>query len=399
MHPAMVKRMFSLSSPQSPFSQGIVKYSATAGDDEAKESFLHLIRCSGFSTRGLYSQITDGGSQGMELAILGICGHMSSERRPLLVIDPTYSNYLSMAERTERQIVAVSRHLEKNGKFTVPPLPVIEKAIVDSHASALLVIPYDNPTGQFFPQSLLNDLGRLCVKYNLWMLSDEAYRELFYIDDQPSSVWGITENEVPGISGRRISVESASKIWNACGLRIGALVTDNKEFHEQSVAENTANLCPNVIGQYLVAALLHESKESIHSWFELQRAYYRQMVLQITSGLKKELPQLIVSAPDAALYTVIDVRNMVGPNFDTQKFVLYCAQEGAVTINDVKKTLLVAPMTGFYSPLPGQPNLGKTQMRIAYVEPPEVMAEVPQLFAQLFRDFCAREQLSPPSAH
>ncbi len=387
MHPSMVKRMFALDAQGSPFRQGVVKYTTTVGEIEANQTFLHLIASSGFSTQGLHAQITDGGSHAMELAILGVCGAAGSRTRPLLVIDPTYANYGSMAERTGRTIVAVTRHLEENGHFTLPKLSAIEKVIQETDPAALLVIPYDNPTGQFFSQKTLNELGRLCVKYNLWLLSDEAYREVFYTHDQTSSIWGITEKDVPEITGRRISIESTSKVWNACGLRIGALVTDNRDFHAQAVAENTANLCANSIGQYIFGALLHESKDQLQAWFQHQRLYYHKLAKAVTSGLKRHVPGLIVSTPDAALYTVIDVRNIFGANFDANDFVMYCAEKGQVLVKGVKTTLLVAPMAGFYSPRPGEPNPGKTQMRIAYVEPPEVMAEVPQLFAQLLSDF------------
>lgn len=386
MHPSMIKRMLSLNAPDGPFHQGVVKYSTTVGEKETNQAFLHLIESSGFSTQGLNCQITDGGSQAMELAILGVCGPAGSGTGPLLLIDPTYTNYLSMAERTGRSTVAVTRHLSENGKFTLPELSAIEKRIQETNPAALLIIPYDNPTGQFFPQKTLNELSSLCVKYNLWLLSDESYREVFYTPDQTSSIWGITEKDVPGITGRRISIESASKIWNACGLRIGALITDNKDFHNQAVAENTANLCANVIGQYIFGALAHESKDQLKAWFQQQRHYYRQIAETITANLKKQVPQLIVSKPDAALYTVVDVRNICGVNFDATDFAMYCALKGGVELNGVKTTLLVAPMADFYSPPMGKPNPGKTQMRIAYVESPEVMAEVPKLFAQLLRD-------------
>jgi len=393
MHPSMIKRMFSLNAPESPFQQGVVKYSTTVGETEANKAFLHLIECSGFSVDGVYSQITDGGSQAMELAILGVCGPAGSGKKPLLIFDPTYTNYYSMAERTGRSTVAVTRNLGENGKFLIPKLSDIERVIQESDPAALLVIPYDNPTGQFFPQETLNELGKICVKYNLWMISDEAYRDVFYTHGQTSSIWGVTEKMVPGITGRRISIESASKIWDACGLRIGALATDNKDFHQKAVAENTANLCANVIGQYIFGALLHESKDQLQAWFQHQRTYYHQIATTLTSNLKKEIPKLIVSSPDAALYTVVDVRNMFGAHFDATDFVMYCAQKGQVQIKGVKKTLLVAPMDGFYSSRPDQANPGKTQMRIAYVEPPEIMAEVPKLFAQLLSDFSKNRPL------
>jgi aspartate aminotransferase len=387
MHPAMMKRMFALGSSDSPFRKGVVKYSTTVGEPETNQTFLHLIESAGFSTQGLFAQTTDGGSHAMELAILGLCGPAGSKSKPLLVIDPTYTNYISMAERTGRKLVSVTRHLEEDGKFTLPKLSAIEKVIEEKKPGALLVIPYDNPTGQFFSQETLDELGKLCVKHNLWFLSDEAYREVFYTQEKTSSVWGITEEKVPGIMGRRISLETASKIWNACGLRIGAIITDNQEFHKRAVAENTANLCANVIGQYIFGALLHESKEQLHDWFRKQRSYYHKMAEEVTSGLKKELPELIISSPDASLYTVVDVRNILGSDFEARDFVMYCAREGHVSIKGVKTTLLVATMNGFYLSKPGKPNPGKTQMRIAYVEPPEVMAQVPKLFSHLLRDF------------
>lgn len=139
----------------------------------------------------------------------------------------------------------------------------------------MVVIPYDNPTGHFYDTESMIALAQLCVKHDLWMISDEAYRELFYVDKPATSIRGITDKEVPGIEGRRISIETASKVRNACGLRVGALVTDNKEFHEKSVAEYTANLCTNVIGQYIFGALAHESKEDLQIRYSKQRNYYK----------------------------------------------------------------------------------------------------------------------------
>jgi aspartate aminotransferase len=158
---------------------------------------------------------------------------------------------MALANRVGRKTVAVRRKLLPDGKFTLPDVAEIEKIIEEKKPGALVVIPYDNPTGHFYDRESMIALAQLCVKYDLWMISDEAYRELFYVDAQPSSIWGITDKEVPGIEGRRISIETASKVRNACGLRVGALVTDNKEFHEKSIAEYTANLCTNVIGQWI----------------------------------------------------------------------------------------------------------------------------------------------------
>ena len=119
-----------------------------------------------------------------------------------------------MVERTGRASVSISRHLEDDGTFAFPDLAEIEKTIIESKPGAMLVIPYDNPTGQLYSREMMVEFARLCVKYNLWMISDEAYRELHYNNSKAISIWGLTDEEIPGIEGRRISIETASKIWN-----------------------------------------------------------------------------------------------------------------------------------------------------------------------------------------
>jgi len=387
-NPAMQKRMFELAAPGSPFAKGVVRYSTTAGTVECQDAFKNILKCEGFDTSKLMVQVTDGGSAGMELLLIGLCGPAGTDEKPLMMIDPAYTNYISFAERVGRKTVTVKRHLGEDGKFTLPELGKIEEAIQANNPGALLVIPYDNPTGQFYDYETLKDLARLCVKYNLWMVSDEAYRELYYEDGgKLVSIWGLSDADVPGIEGRRISVETASKVWNACGLRIGALITDSEEFNNRSVAEYTANLCANVIGQYVFGALAHESKESIAAWCTEIREYYKGEIVSVYNGLKEQEPGLIVSSPDASIYSVIDVRNVVKPGFDSTEFVLYCAYEGSANIDGVETTLLVAPMKGFYDIKAGEVNPGSTQFRISYVETPENMAKIPELFVKLLRKY------------
>jgi aspartate aminotransferase len=390
-NPAMMKRMFELGAPESPFAKGVVRYSGTTGTPECQEAFKNILRCQGFDTSKMLVQITDGGSSGMELLLIGVCGPAGTDEKPLMMIEPAYPNYISFAERVGRKTVSVQRHLGEDGKFNLPEMSEIEEAIKTHNPGALLVIPYDNPTGQFYNLDVLKDLAELCVKYNLWMISDEAYRELYYEEDMAlASIWALTDEVVPGIEGRRISIDTASKVWNACGLRIGAVITDNAEFHDRSVAEYTANLCANVIGQYIFGALAHESKESIAAWAKEIRDYYKEQIVMVYNGLKKEEPGLIVSSPDASIYSVIDVRNVVKPGFDSIDFVLYCAQKGSALIDGVETTLLVAPMKGFYEKKAGVASPGDTQFRISFVESPEKMAKVPELFVKLLKQYEAQ---------
>ena len=375
-NPAMQKRLFNLNAPESPFNKGVIRYTATGGFDETQEAFKNILKCEGFDTSKLNVIVTDGGSPA------------ATDEKPLLMIDPAYTNYISFAERLGRKTVTVKRHLNEDGKFSLPEIDKIEEVIKANNPGALLVIPYDNPTGQLYDKETLKSLAKLCVKYNMWMVSDEAYRELYYVEgSELVSIWGITDKDVPGIEGRRISIETTSKVWNACGLRIGAVVTDNPEFSNRCAAEYTANLCANAIGQYIFGALAHETKEQIADWCKNLREYYGNLIKKVSSELKRLEPGLVVSSPDASIYTVIDVRNVVKPGFDAIDFCLYCAGEGAVDLNGVQTTLLVAPMKGFYDIAKGENNPGSTQFRISYVETPENMMKVPELFVKLLKQF------------
>lgn len=389
LHPALTKRMLNLSGENSPHKDGVVRYTSTRGREETNRAFLNIISASGCSTDGLYSQITNGGSQAMSLVTIGVCGEAGANDSPLLLIDAAYTNYGSLANRLGRKTVSISRTLSEDGKFSLPTASEIEEVIKREKPSALVVIPYDNPTGQFYNKESMIELAKLCVKFDMWMISDEAYRELHFVDEPASSIWSIDNSVVDGIEGSRISIESASKVWNGCGLRIGALITDNEKFSENAVAENTAELCSPAIDQYIFGALADESKEDLQNWFEKQRAYYRSINSELIPNLKKELPGLIVSSPDASIYSVVDVRNLA-PNFNASDFVKYCASEGKVKLEDGDFTLLVAPMAGFYTIKEGDENPGDTQMRIAFVETVENMKKVPYLFAQLFNSYLSK---------
>ena len=378
MHPSMIKRMENLRNSDSPFVDGVVKYSETSGTKECNQAVLHILKASGIDTKGLFSQITDGGSQGMELVLAGTV----TKNRPLMLLNPAYSNYASFIERLGLSTISVNRTLQSNGEYTLPDMAEVESLIKEKQPGAMVVIPFDNPTGQLIRWDDFVKLANLCVKYDMWLISDEAYRELYYKEVKKiPSVWNLNENEVSGIAGRRISLETASKVWNACGLRIGAIVTDNQKFHEQCVAEQTANLCANVIGQYIFGAINNESIENLQEWFKTQRDYYFKISKILETEFKNNLPNVIVSKPQAAIYSVVDLSPLVGVNFDITNFVLYCAKEGKVEIEGQKLTLLVAPMTN-------------AQLRIAYVLPPEKMRLVPKLLKELLEQYMVKNSLS-----
>jgi len=382
MHPAMQKRMISLCDSESPFNKGVNQYTPSVGSLETRNAFLNIIACEGAVTSNIHCLITDGGSQAMELMLLGVCG--PSSKQPLMILDPVYTNYVEFVKRLSIPLITGQRTINSNGEFDPLDLSEIEVIIKNRNPGALLVIPADNPTGQFLNQSQLTALAKICVRNDIWMVSDEAYRQLHYSPEVSSSIWKISEDDVPGITGIRISIESASKVWNACGLRIGGLLTDNEEFHNRSVSEYTSNLCANSIGQYIFGGLSLESHDELNKWYKSQRNYYRPLMENLRKNLLEILPGLIISKPDAAIYMVIDFRNICPPGFNAKNFVKYCAAKGKVLLAGQQYTLLLAPMNDFYV---SQEINVTTQMRIAMVEPRNLIEKTPAVLGALYRSY------------
>ena len=381
MHPAMIKRMGNLRDKNSPFANGVLRYTSSSGYEETIKAFLNIISYEGIKTSNLNCLITDGGSQAMEIVLLGVCG--TSNNTPIMLLDPAYTNYLEFSKRLSIPIVSVSRYIDDRGNFNTLNFEKINSLIKLKKPNGLVVIPYDNPTGQFINQRDLIKLASICVENKIWLISDEAYRQLYYEGNSSSTIWKITQNEVPHIDGFRISIESASKVWNACGLRIGGLVTDNKTFYNKSVNEYTSNLCANALGQYIFGALADISYDEINLWYLKQRNYYLPLMNSIRDSIIEKIPGVLISKPSAAIYLIIDFKNICNPEFDANDFIQYCAKKGCVKYNKIDYTLLFAPLNEFYS---GDEKV-KTQIRIAIVEKPKYLNLAPIILSELFKEY------------
>ena len=145
-------------------------------------------------------------------------------------------------------------------------------------------------------QNAIIEIAKMCVEEDIWLISDEAYRNIYYTNNGPTSIWNISNKVVPGIKGRRISIESVSKVWNACGLRIGALVTDSEVMFDKVRSEYTANLCANVIGQYIFGAIANLSPREIIDWYKMQREYYSCLLYTSPSPRDATLSRMPSSA-------------------------------------------------------------------------------------------------------
>jgi aspartate aminotransferase len=387
-YPAMLKRLLFIEDIN--LKKGIWRYTQTEGIDSVNQTFKKIIKS--FLRPGLapelFTMVDTGASHVMKLVMLGVCGNFNGINRPLMMLDPVYTNYISIGQELGREIVAIDRELNSDGTFSDVEIDTIEKIIEEKNPSAFLIIPYDNPSGTLMTQETINKFAKICIKHNIFFVSDEAYRGLYYRDDIKfaPSIWNISEDEVPGINAAkiRISIESFSKLFNACGLRMGALVTDNELFFEQARAANTTYLCPSCIDQYIASAINDEDERDIQNWIGSLRFYYKKILSELYIGLKTLMPDLIVTQPEAAIYSMVDVRNVVKPGFDANDFVMYCASEGSVEISGVNYTLLVAPAAGFYK---NKNRYANTQMRIACVLSDKEMKLVPELFVKLLKEY------------
>jgi len=159
--------------------------------------------------------------------------------------------------------------------------------------------------------------------------------------------------------------------------------------YEKVRSEYTANLCANVIGQYVFGAVAQMSSNEIMDWYSIQRTYYGKVINILIKGLKKELPGIILSSPGAAIYIVLDFKNITPSNFKVTKFIEYCSLEGKIKLKRKYYTLLLSPMKGFYN----HKSRGEKQARIALVEPESKMRMVPKILSRLLENYLESEKL------
>lgn len=383
MHPSMIVRAESLISEKSPFKNGVVRYSSSEGTKECSDAIIKSISAelTVDISKDVHCVITDGGSQAMELMLLGVCDSQSD--KPILFIDPLYTNYNEFSKRLSISSVSFNRSFNDDGFFSEIDITLLRNQVEKDKPNGILVIPSDNPTGQQISRKSIIEIAQLCVEKDIWLISDEAYRNIYFTKNGPTSIWNISKEDVPGIIGRRISIESVSKVWNACGLRIGALVTDNETMYKKVRSEYTANLCANVIGQYIFSSVANLNSTEIVSWYNSQRNYYLKIIDELVLSFGKVLPGLIISKPQAAIYIVLDFKNIVPISFNISDFIDFCACYGRCNIDSKDYTLLLAPMTGFYA----DSITGSKQARIALVETEEKMKIVPELLSKLLESF------------
>ena len=281
--------------------------------------------------------VTSGGSEAVQFAFMS-CLDPGDE---IIVPEPAYANYTAFAIAAGAVVKPVVSCIEDG--FALPPVESFE-ALISPRTKGILICNPNNPTGYLYTRKEMNQIRDLVKKYDLYLFSDEVYREFCYTGAPYISAF-----HLDGIEENVILVDSVSKRYSECGIRIGALVTKNKKVREAVMKFCQARLSPPLIGQIVAEASMDTPREYM---LEMYNEYVERRKFLI-DGLNR-IPGVYSPIPMGAFYTVARL-----PIDDADRFCAWLLSD----FEYEGKTVMLAPASGFYT----QRELGRNEVRIAYV--------------------------------
>ena len=315
-----------------------VSYSHSAGLMELRKGLVEkYYKKSGIDITVDELIVTVAGSESVNLALEIACNPGDE----VIVLEPFYTNYNTFAFMNGLTLKAIPTDI-RNG-FQIPPIEEFEKAITDK-TKAILVCNPGNPTGTQYSKESMLALGEIARKHDLFLLSDEVYREFCYTDEPHFSAM-----QIPGLEQNVILIDSVSKRYNLCGARIGCIVSHNKDVMAAAMKFAQARLCPPVLGQMASIGALDTPDE----YFDAVKEEYIKRRDFMIEGLNK-IEGVFTPLPMGAFYTIAEL-----PVDDTESFAKWMLENFRVN----NETTMVTPAASFYK-TPGQ---GKNHARIAYV--------------------------------
>lgn len=281
--------------------------------------------------------VTTGGSE----ALIFTMGSVTDPGDEIIVPEPFYANYYSFSTQSTVTVVPVISKLEND--FALPSIADFEE-LITKKTKAILICNPGNPTGYLYSKEEIKQLTVLALKYDLFLISDEVYREFVYDD---SEHYSILQEEA--LKDHAIVVDSFSKRYSMCGARLGCMVSRNKEVINTAMKFAQARLSPPTFAQIACEAALSVP----NSYYKNVVSEYKKRRDVLVNGLR-EIPNVKVAEPRGAFYCIAELP--VKNSEDFAQWLLEC-------FSDNNQTVMVAPAAGFYSSL----NAGKNQIRLAYV--------------------------------
>jgi aspartate aminotransferase len=314
----------------------VLEYSHSAGNESYRKKLVEYYKGVGIEITHHQILITTGGSEAIQFGFLA-CLNPGDE---VIVPEPFYANYNGFACAAGVTVVPITSQIE-NG-FALPPIADFEKKIT-SKTKAIVICNPNNPTGYLYSRAELEALRDLCLKYDLYLFSDEAYREFCYGGTFVSAL------QLDGLEQHAIVMDTISKRYSACGARIGAFVTRNKNVYDAVMKFAQARLSPPGLAQILGEAAVDLPA---HYFDEPKAEYLRRRDLLVNR--LNAMDGVFCPNPGGAFYAIARL-----PIDDSDKFCQWLLEE----FRHEKQTVMLAPATGFY----GTPGLGKHEVRLAYV--------------------------------
>lgn len=315
----------------------VIEYSHSAGNESYRRKLAGYYRGIGINIDHNDLLVTTGGSEAILFAMM-TCINPGEE---IITPEPLYANYNGFAVTAGVKIVPVTSYIEND--FALPPVEEIEKKIT-SKTRAIIICNPNNPTGYLYSADELSRIRDIVKRHDLYLFADEAYREFCY--DGASH---ISAMKLEGIEKNVVLLDSVSKRYSECGIRIGALITKNKDVIQTALKFAQARLSPPGLGQIAAEASIDTPPEY---FMEVNREYTERRNYMVEA--LNRMPGVYCPKPKGAFYTVVKL-----PVDDADKFAQWLLEE----FEYKNQTVMVAPASGFYS----TPGLGKNEVRIAYV--------------------------------
>ncbi len=340
----------------------VLEYGPSAGLTSLRKKFAEYYHR--FDIDVTYEDIlvTTGGSEAIIFALMTICD-VGDE---IIIPEPFYTNYNGFAVEAGVHIVPITSYIEDG--FQLPPIESVKEKITDKTRAIMICNP-NNPTGYVYSRKELEALRDIALEHNLFILSDEVYREFVYDGATHTSVM-----HLKGIEDRTIMLDSVSKRYSACGARIGMIVSKNRDVISAALKFGMARLCPPTIEQIGTEAGI----DTPQSYFDRVIEEYTER-RDIMVRLLGEMPGVTVPNPKGAFYLVVKL-----PVDDADHFARWLLTD--FDING--ETVMVAPANGFYS----TPGLGQDEVRIAYVLNGEDIKKAMQVLSEGLKAYPGRKK-------
>ena len=317
--------------------RNILEYSPSQGYQSYREKLVGYYRKYYIMVDADDIIITSGGSEAVLFAFLS-CLNPGDE---IIIPEPAYANYMAFAISAGAKIRTITTTIDEG--FCLPKVEKFEE-LINERTRAIMICNPNNPTGYLYTRREMNQIRDLVKKYDLYLFSDEVYREYIYTGSPY-----ISACHLEGIQENVILIDSVSKQYSECGIRIGALITKNKAVRQAVMKFCQARLSPPLIGQIIAEASLDAPEEYYRDVYD----EYVERRKCLIDGLNL-IPGVYSPIPMGAFYTVAKL-----PVDDSEKFCRWCLE----SFEDEGETIMMAPASGFYT----TPGIGYNEVRLAYV--------------------------------